>query len=63
MVACIATVADDIVTLDMAELEDAKWVNRIEVAAALAGDPDAAFGAPPRYAIANTLFRAWLAEG
>ncbi len=57
---CIATVADDIVTLDMAELEDAKWVTRAEVAAALAGDPGASFGAPPRYAIANTLFQAWL---
>ena len=63
MVACIATVADDIVTLDMAELEDAKWVNRAEVAAALAGNSDAVFGAPPRYAIANTLFQAWLADG
>ncbi|MDB5687268.1 MAG: diphosphatase [Rhizorhabdus sp.] len=62
MVACIATVADDIVTLDMAELEDAKWVTRAEVAAALAGEPDAPFGAPPRYAIANSLFSAWLAE-
>jgi NAD+ diphosphatase len=62
MIACIATLADDVVTLDLAELEDAKWVSREEVAAALAGDADAAFGAPPRYAIANTLFRAWLAE-
>ena len=62
MVACIASVADDVVTLDLAELEDAKWVNRAEVAAALAGDAEAVFGAPPRYAIANSLFRAWLAE-
>jgi NAD+ diphosphatase len=63
MIACIATLADDVVTLDLAELEDAKWVNRDQVAAALAGDADAIFGAPPRYAIANSLFRAWLAEG
>ena len=62
MIACIATLADDVVTLDLAELEDVKWVDRDEVAAALAGDADAIFGAPPRYAIANTLFRAWLAE-
>ena len=62
MIACIATLADDVVTLDLAELEDAKWVNRDQVAAALAGDADAIFGAPPRYAIANSLFRAWLAE-
>jgi len=63
MIACIATLADDVVTLDLAELEDAKWVNRDQAAAALAGDADAIFGAPPRYAIANSLFRAWLAEG
>ena len=61
MIACIATVMDDAVTLDMAELEDAKWVDRAEVEAALRGDEDAVFGAPPRYAIANSLFRAWLA--
>jgi NAD+ diphosphatase len=61
MVACIAEVADDTVTLDMAELEDAKWVDRAQVEAALRGDADAVFGAPPRYAIANTLFNAWLA--
>jgi NAD+ diphosphatase len=60
MIACIATVADDVVTLDLAELEDAKWVDRAEVAASLAGDPEAVFGAPPRYAIANSLFNAWL---
>lgn len=61
MVACIATVADDTITLDMAELEDAKWVDRAQVEASLRGDADAVFGAPPRYAIANTLFGAWLA--
>jgi NAD+ diphosphatase len=63
MVACIASVADDVVTLDLAELEDAKWVSRAEVAAALAGDADANFAAPPRYAIANSLFKAWLDAG
>jgi len=62
MIACIATVADETITLDLAELEDAKWVDRNDVAAALAGDAEAAFGAPPRYAIANSLFRAWLVE-
>ncbi|WP_442678442.1 NAD(+) diphosphatase [Sphingomonas sp. ASY06-1R] len=62
MVACIATVADDVITLDMAELEDARWATRADVAAALADAPDAPFRAPPRYAIANTLFHAWLDE-
>jgi NAD+ diphosphatase len=61
MVACIAQVADDAITLDMTELEDAKWVDRLEVEAALRGDAGAVFGAPPRYAIANSLFNAWLA--
>jgi len=62
MVACIAQVADDAITLDLTELEDAKWVDRLEVEAALRGDAGAVFGAPPRYAIANSLFNAWLAE-
>jgi len=61
MVACVAEVADDAITLDMTELEDAKWVDRPAVEAALRGDADAVFGAPPRYAIANSLFNAWLA--
>ena len=61
MIACIATVADEALTLDLTELEDAKWVDRAMVARALAGDSDGAFGAPPRYAIASSLFRAWLA--
>ena len=60
MIACIARATDATIMLDMAELEDAKWVSRPEVAAALARTPDAVFGAPPRYAIANSLFRAWL---
>ncbi|QJU57862.1 NAD(+) diphosphatase [Sphingomonas sp. AP4-R1] len=62
MIACIAEVADPTVTLDMNELEDARWVDRDEVFAALAGDESAPFQAPPPYAIANTLLRAW-AEG
>jgi len=62
MIACIASATDATIALDMAELEDAKWVDRAEVEASLRGDADAVFGAPPRYAIANSLFRAWLAE-
>ncbi len=63
MIACIATVADDAITIDTTELEEAKWVTRADVAAALAGDPAAPFLPPPHYAIANLLFRSWLAEG
>jgi len=60
MLACIATVKEDVVTLDMTELEDARWVNRAEVRAALAGEPGASFLPPPPYAIAHTLFQAWV---
>jgi NAD+ diphosphatase len=60
MIACIARVADDAITLDRTELEDAIWVGRAGIAAALAGDADAPFLPPPPYAIAHTLFAHWL---
>lgn len=59
MIACVAVAEDDAITLDANELEDARWVTRDEVRAALAGEPGA-FGAPPPYAIAHTLLRAWV---
>lgn len=62
MIACIATASSDQLTIDMTELEDAMWVSRDEVAAALANEPEARFNAPPRFAIANTLLQAWLNE-
>ncbi len=62
MIACTATAASDEVTLDTNELEDAIWVDRAGVRAALAGEPDAPFLGPPHFAIAHTLLRHW-AEG
>jgi NAD+ diphosphatase len=62
MIACIAKVEDDTITLDMNELEDAKWVDRAGVVAALEGADGAPFLPPPSYAIAHTLLTAW-AEG
>jgi NAD+ diphosphatase len=62
MIACIAEALDDKLTIDHTELEDALWMERAGVAAALARAPDAPFLAPPHFAIANTLLRAW-AEG
>jgi NAD+ diphosphatase len=62
MIACVAQVADDTITLDTKELEDAMWVTRDEVAAALREEPGARFLPPPAYAIANTLFQRWLAD-
>ena len=62
MLACLATVDDPALTLDRTELEDAFWASRAEVAAALAGSPDARFSAPPPYAIAHTLLARWAAD-
>lgn len=63
MIACIADVADDALTLDETELEHAMWVDRAAVAAALAGREDAPFGAPPPMAVAYHLLRHWVDIG
>ncbi len=59
MIACTATAASDEITLDTKELEDAIWVHREGVKAALSGDPAAPFLAPPHFAIAHTLLSHW----
>ena len=58
MIACVAEALGDAITLDRNELEDAIWVTRDEVRAALAGE-GGRFLAPPPYAIARTLLRDW----
>ncbi|MGZ8349170.1 MAG: NAD(+) diphosphatase [Allosphingosinicella sp.] len=63
MIACLADAESDELTLDQNELEEAIWVDRAGVEAALAGAPDAPFLAPPSFAIANTLFKRWIATG
>jgi NAD+ diphosphatase len=63
MIACLARAESDEIRLDTAELEDAFWASRAEVEASLAGDPDARFGAPPPFAIANTLLTRWSEGG
>ena len=62
MIACLAQAAGDSLTLDTTELEDAFWVDRRGVMAALAREADAPFRAPPEFAIANTLLRHWLEQ-
>ncbi|MDB5713924.1 MAG: diphosphatase [Sphingomonadales bacterium] len=62
MIACVAEALDDTITLDTHELEDAMWVTRDDVRAALNGEPEARFKAPPTFAIANSLLTAWLAD-
>ncbi len=60
MIACIAGAASSEITLDPSELEDGFWVDRAGIEAALAGDAQAPFLAPPPYAIAHTLLERWL---
>jgi NAD+ diphosphatase len=62
MMACLATAASDEILLDTTELEDAMWVDAGQVEAALAGDADAPFIAPPSFAIAHSLLVQWLEE-
>jgi NAD+ diphosphatase len=61
MIACLASSESEALTIDQTELEDARWFTRAEVAAAMAGAADAAFLAPPPYAIAHSLLAHWLA--
>jgi NAD+ diphosphatase len=61
MIGCTARALDDRLTIDITELDDARWFTREEVEAALAGGPDATFLPPPPYAIARTLLEHWLA--
>lgn len=61
MMGCHAFAEDDRITIDLTELEDARWFTRGEVAEAMdAGEDGAAFIAPPPQAIAHQLMRWWL---
>jgi NAD+ diphosphatase len=60
MIACHAFADDDAVTIDRTELDDARWFTRDEVVVAMRGEDQAAFIAPPPYAIAHHLLRWWL---
>ena len=61
MIGCHAEAIGDALTIDTAELDDARWFTRDEVAAALEGAPGAPFQPPPKAAIARTLLERWLA--
>ncbi len=67
MIGCHAYADSPDITVDVTELEDARWFSRAEVADALAaidrGEAGAAFQAPPRRAVANHLMRWWVARG
>lgn len=59
MLACVAAVESDALTIDREELDDAMWVDREGVRAALTNAPGAPFLAPPPYAIAHSLLARW----
>ena len=60
MIACHAVATSEAITIDTTELDDARWFTRDQVIAAMRGDEDAAFIAPPPFAIAHHLLRWWL---
>lgn len=62
MIGAKAVAESDRLTIDRHELDDARWFTRPQVEAALRGEPDAAFLAPPRFAIARTLIERWADE-
>lgn len=61
MIGATATALGRDLVVDRAELDDACWFTRAEVAAALAGEAGARFVPPPPFAIARTLVEHWLA--
>jgi NAD+ diphosphatase len=63
MMACLADAASGDIVLDPNELDEAMWVDRDGVAAALAEAASAPFLPPPHYAIAHSLLRLWLDHG
>jgi len=60
MIAAFAEAVNLDITIDGDELEEARWVTKDEVRAALAGTGD--WFAPPPMAIAHTLLQAWVAD-
>lgn len=61
MLGCHCEADGERLIIDTAELDDARWFTREEVAMALAEDPLAPFQPPPKTAIARTLLEHWLA--
>jgi NAD+ diphosphatase len=61
MIGCTARAASSDLAIDTAELEDARWFTRAQIAAALRDPEFGEFQPPPRFAIARTLLEHWLA--
>lgn len=66
MLGCHAVAQSRELTIDMTELEEARWFSRVEVAEAMAAGDNGGggpFDAPPRHAVAWHLLNHWLAAG
>ena len=67
MLGCHAHADDPAITVDITELEDARWFSREDAIDALEavarGENGRAFGAPPPTAIAHLLLRRWVERG
>ncbi|MDX2233341.1 MAG: NAD(+) diphosphatase [Hyphomonadaceae bacterium] len=67
MIGLICTVADDALTLDKDEIDEAIWLTREEARAAISGGVTLPSGvrafAPPPLAIAHQIVKAWVEEG
>ncbi len=59
MLGCIAQAESEEITVDHAELVDARWFGLDEIRKALAAEPGPLF-VPPPFAIANHLMQAWV---
>lgn len=64
MIGCHAYADDPTITVDVNELEDARWFSREDIRDAIEsiekGESGRAFQAPPRFAVANHLMRWWI---
>jgi len=58
MIGCLAEAEDEKITIDVTELDDARWFSRAEALALVDGKLDGFF-CPPKFAIAHQLIAAW----
>jgi NAD+ diphosphatase len=63
MIGCFAQASDTDIVIDEAELEDARWFSRAEIAAMLAGTHASGLSAPKPFAIAHHLLHEYAAKG
>jgi NAD+ diphosphatase len=60
MIGCMAEAVSDEITIDPAELADARWFTKEEVRQVLDGTHPDGITSPPRMAIANHIMQAFL---